>query len=67
MEEEQPDLQNQSGGNSKLECDLNGSERYRQGAVTHSMCNSQNGINPIDHACLVSSLPLNSNLNGMIL
>ena len=62
---ELPDSQNQSNGNSESECDPNGSEHYRQGAVKHSMCNSQNGINPIDHACSVSSLHLNSNLNRM--
>ena len=65
MEGEQLDLQNQSGGNSEPEHNLNGCERFRQGAVTHSMCNSNNGINPTDHACPVSSLPLNPNLNGM--
>ena len=43
----------------------NGSVRFRQGTVTHSMCNGNKGINPTDHACSVSSLPLNPNLNGM--
>ena len=65
MEEEQLDLQNQSNGNSEPEHDPNGSVRFRQGAVTHSMCNGNNGINPTDHACPISSLPLNPNLNGM--
>ena len=65
MEEEQPDTQNQSGGNSESEHDSNGSERYRQGVVAHSMGNGQKGINPTDHVGSVSSLPLNSNLNGL--
>ena len=43
----------------------NGSVRFRQGTVTHSMCNGNKGINPTDHACSVSSLPLNPNLNGI--
>ena len=29
------------------------------------MCNGNKGINPTDHACSVSLLPLNPNLNGM--
>ena len=65
MEEEQPDTQNQSGGNSESEHDSNGSERYRQGVVAHSMGNGQKGINLTDHVGPVSSLPLNSNLNGL--
>ena len=65
MEGEQLDLQNQSGGNSEPKHNPNGCERFRQGVVMHSMCNSNNGINPTDHACLVSSLPINPNLNGM--
>ncbi|KAK9987030.1 hypothetical protein SO802_031981 [Lithocarpus litseifolius] len=65
MNEEQPDQQNQSGGGTNTKGDPNGSDRYMQGSVTHSMCNSQIGINPCDHACPVSSQPLMSNLNGM--
>ena len=65
MEEEQLDPQNQSGGNSEPEHNPNGSVRFRQGAVTHSMCNGNNGINPTNHACPVSSLPLNPYLNKM--
>ena len=65
MEEEQPDTQNQSGGNYESEHDSNSSERYRQGVVAHSMGNGQKGINLTDHVGPVSSLPLNSNLNGL--
>ena len=65
MEEEQLDPQNQSGGNFELKHDPNGSVRFRQSVVTHSMSNGSNRINPTDHACLVSSLPLPPNLNGM--
>ena len=65
MEEEQLDPQNQSNGNSEPKHDPNDSVCFRQGAVTHSMCNGNNRINPTDHACLISSLPLNPNLNGM--
>ena len=65
MEEEQLDPQNQSNGNSEPKHDPNDSVCFRQGAVTHSMCNGNNRINPTDHASLISSLPLNPNLNGM--
>lgn len=65
MKEKPPCPQNQSEGNSKPERDPNGAKRYMQGVDKQSICNGQNGMNPINHACLLSSLPLNPNLNGM--
>ena len=61
MEEEPPFPQNQS----EPERDPNGAKRYMQGANKQSICNSQNGMNPIDYSCPLSSLPLNPDLNGM--
>ena len=65
MEEELPTPQNQYKDNFEPERDPNGVESYIQGVVKQSMCNGQNGMNPIDHACPVLSLPLNPKLNGM--